>query len=255
MTLSLHKKLVLALLESLASGDPGPSRVIDPDQYIQHNLAASDGVAGFRALLELPPGTVKVRTARVFEDGEYVFAHTEYDFFGPKIGFDVFRFSNDRIVEHWDNLQPTPPQPNPSGRTLIDGPVEAQDLDRTEENKALARSFVENVLMKGRLDRAAHYVAGASYRQHHPMIGDGLDALVGALRGLEQAGTPVRYTRIHRVLGEGSFVLVMSEVADGENSTAFYDLFRVEAGRLAEHWDTVEAVPPRAEWRNANGKF
>lgn len=46
-----------------------------------------------------------MNTARVFEDGDYVFAHSDYNFFGPKIGFDIFRFENGKIVEHWDNLQ------------------------------------------------------------------------------------------------------------------------------------------------------
>jgi predicted SnoaL-like aldol condensation-catalyzing enzyme len=44
---------------------------------------------------------------RVFQDGDFVFAHTEYDFFGPKIGFDIFRFEKGLIVEPWDNLQET----------------------------------------------------------------------------------------------------------------------------------------------------
>jgi hypothetical protein len=44
---------------------------------------------------------------RVFQDSDFVFAHTEYDFFGPKIGFDIFRFEEGLIVEHWDNLHET----------------------------------------------------------------------------------------------------------------------------------------------------
>jgi predicted SnoaL-like aldol condensation-catalyzing enzyme len=33
------------------------------------------------------------------------------------------------------------------------------------------------------------------------------------------------------------------------------DLFRIEKGRIAEHWDTLEAIPPRDQWQNSNGKF
>jgi predicted SnoaL-like aldol condensation-catalyzing enzyme len=40
---------------------------------------------------------------RVFQDDDFVFAQTEYDFFGPKIGFDIFRFEEGLIVEHWDS--------------------------------------------------------------------------------------------------------------------------------------------------------
>ncbi len=36
---------------------------------------------------------------------------------------------------------------------------------------------------------------------------------------------------------------------------AYYDLFRVENGKIAEHWDVIENIPPQSEWRNQNGKF
>ena len=104
-----RKAQVVALLKSIETGDAGPVSVIDPDKYIQHNLALADGLAGLSAALQaLPKGSARVNTVRTFEDGDYVFAHTEYDFFGPKIGFDIFRFENGLIVEHWDNLQHTP---------------------------------------------------------------------------------------------------------------------------------------------------
>ena len=89
-----------------------------------------------------------MNTVRVFQDGDFVFAHTEYDFFGPKIGFDVFRFEDGKIVEHWDNLQETPTRPNPSGHTMTDGPTEANDLDKTEANKTLVAAFVDDILVE-----------------------------------------------------------------------------------------------------------
>jgi predicted SnoaL-like aldol condensation-catalyzing enzyme len=65
----------------------------------------------------------------------------------------------------------------------------------------------------------------------------------------------MQYEQIHWVLGEGNFVLVVSEGSFGGQHTSFYDLFRVENGKLAEHWDTIEVIPPRDHWRNDNGKF
>jgi len=127
-----HKSQVEALLRSIETGEHGPAAVINPDKYIQHNLGVADGLAGFGAVLaQLPPGSARARTVRVFEDGDFVFAHTEYDFFGPKIGFDVFRFEDGKIVEHWDNLQTTA-APNPSQHTMIDGATELGDLDEAE---------------------------------------------------------------------------------------------------------------------------
>lgn len=57
------------------------------------------------------------------------------------------------------------------------------------------------------------------------------------------------------MLAEGNFVLAVSEGARNEAHTSFYDLFRLCAGKLVEHWDTIEAVPPRSAWKNDNGKF
>jgi predicted SnoaL-like aldol condensation-catalyzing enzyme len=251
-----RKRLVRELLKSIETGDAAPAAVVHPERYVQHNLAVGDGIQGLAAALaQLPAGSARVRTARVFADGDFVFAHTDYNFFGPKIGFDVFRFEGDRIVEHWDNLQETPAAPNPSGRTMIDGPTEPKDLAHTESNKSLVRGFVDDVLVHGRMDRLPAYIDGDHYVQHNPAIADGLSGLGAALAAMAAQGLTMRYDRVHRVLGEGDFVLVVSEGEFAGAQVAFYDLFRVEGGRLAEHWDTIERIPPRAEWRNGNGKF
>jgi len=253
--MSTHEQQVVDLLKAIETGAAGPVAVINPEQYTQHNLGAADGLAGFGALLAaLPPNSAKVNTVRVFEDGDYVFAHTEYEFFGPKIGFDIFRFENGKIVEHWDNLQETAAA-NPSGNTMIDGATTAIDLDKTGANKALVAQFVDDILVNGRLDRLAGYFAGDAYVQHNPQIANGLSGLGTALAAMAKAGITMKYDTVHKVLGEGNFVLVVSEGSFGGKPTAFYDLFRVENGKIAEHWDTLETIPPQSQWQNQNGKF
>jgi predicted SnoaL-like aldol condensation-catalyzing enzyme len=251
-----NKQQVTALLKSIETGDSAPVAFINPTKYIQHNLAVADGLAGFGAVLQaLPEGSAKVDTVRAFEDGDYVFTHTEYNFFGPKIGFDIFRYENGQIVEHWDNLQATPESPNPSGRSMIDGNTELQDLDKTVENKQLVKSFVTDVLVNGELDKLAAYFDGDNYIQHNPNIADGLSGLGAALEAMAKQGVTMKYDTVHKVLGEGNFVLVVSEGSFADQPTAFYDLFRVANGKIAEHWDTIETIPPQSEWKNTNGKF
>ncbi len=229
---------------------------INPAKYIQHNLAVADGLAGFGAVLQaLPKGSARAHTVRVFQDGNFVFAHTEYNFFGPKVGFDVFRFEDGKIVEHWDNLQTTPASANPSGHTMTDGPTQVQDLNQTAQNKALVAAFVDDILVNGRMDKLSRYIDGEHYRQHNPQIADSLSGLGAALQAMVKAGVTMKYSQVHKVLGEGNFVLAISEGELAGQHTAFYDLFRVEAGKIVEHWDTIEAIPPRAAWQNANGKF
>ena len=65
----------------------------------------------------------------------------------------------------------------------------------------------------------------------------------------------MKYDRIHKVLGEGNFVLVASEGSFAGQHSSFFDLFRVENGKIAEHWDTIEAIPAKDQWKNSNGKF
>ena len=254
-TTSPHKQQVVDLLKSIETGATAPVAVVNADKYIQHNLAVGDGLAGFGAVLQaLPKGSAKVNTVRVFEDGDFVFTHTDYNFFGPKIGFDIFRFENGKIVEHFDNLQVTA-GPNPSGHSMVDGPTASEDLGKTASNKALVQAFVDDILVNGRMQKLSTYIDGEKYVQHNPQIGDGLSGLGKALEAMAKAGITMKYDRFHRVLGEGNFVLMVSEGSFGGKPTSFYDLFRVANGKIVEHWDTIETIPPKAEWKNQNGKF
>ena len=250
-----YKQQVIDLLKSLETGDDKALTAINPDKYIQHNLSVSDGLAGVISLIQsLPKGSTKVNTVRVFQDGDFVFAHTEYDFFGPKTGFDIFRFEDGKVVEHWDNLQETASKPNPSGHTMIDGPTTATDLDKTDANKALMQRYMDD-LLAGRRETFPTFFDGIHYIQHNPWVADNLPGLIAGLQALAAKGTAVKYERVHKILGEGDFVLVVAEGSFGDQLTAYYDFYRIENGKIAEHWDTLEAISPRAEWKNDNGKF
>jgi predicted SnoaL-like aldol condensation-catalyzing enzyme len=250
-----NKQKVVSLLKSIETGASEPVNYINANKYIQHNLAVADGLAGFGAVLQaLPPNSAKANTLRVFQEGDFVFAHTEYNFFGPKIGFDIFRFEDGKIVEHWDNLQETA-KPNPSGRTMIDGTTEIKDLDKTVTNKELVRNFVNDILINGKMEKLAAYYDGDNYIQHNPLIADKLSGLGKALDDWAKQGVTMKYDKIHKVLGEGNFVLVVSEGYLAGKHNSFYDLFRVEKEKIAEHWDTIEEIPVQESWKNNNGKF
>ncbi len=143
-TMAVTKKgRIRALLKSIETGDPGPVAVVNEAKYIQHNPQTQEGSEGLATLFQrLSKTSPRVNIVRAFEDGDFVFAHTEYDFASRKIGFEVFRFENGQAVEHWDNIQERQ-GPNESGRTMIDGPIEAVDIELTETNRVLVRSFVE----------------------------------------------------------------------------------------------------------------
>lgn len=243
------------LLKSIETGDKEPAGNINAGKYIQHNLDVANGIDGFGALLgQLAdyPEKPKVNSVRAFQDGDYVVVQSDYNFFGPKIGFDIFRFEDGKIVEHWDNLMPAPTSANPSGHTAIDGATTVTDLCKTDSNKALAQKFVEDVLIQQKRDNLGYYFDGDKLIQHDPQTGDGVKAY---LAGLSQNGHDYRYGSIEKVLGQGNFVLVVSQGTDNGTPVAYYDLYRLENGKIAEHWDVIEKIPPQSEWKNPNGKF
>ncbi len=249
------KDQIRALLQSIASGDPGPVAVVNEAKYIQHNPQTHEGSEGLAALFQrLSKTSPRVNIVRAFEDGDFVFAHTEYDFARRNIGFEVFRFEDGQAVEHWDNIQERR-GPNQSGHSMVDGPTEAVDLKLTESNRALAQSFVEVVLIDKHLDRLADFVDEDAFVEHNPRLGDGASTLRSALGTDDESGRCIDYQRIHRVLAEGNYALCVSEGNRSGVHTAFYDLFRLADGKVVEHWDTSEKIAPRSEWKNDNGKF
>jgi len=249
------KDKIRALLKSIETGDPGPVAVVNEEKYIQHNPQTHEGSEGLASLFQrLSKTSPRVNIVRAFEDGDYVFAHTEYDFSKRNIGFEVFRFEDGQAVEHWDNIQRRQ-GPNRSGRSMVDGPTEAKDHELTERNRTFVRSFVETVLIDGELNRLTNYISQESYAEHNARLTDEISELNIELEVPENGQRRVNYQQLHRVLAEGNFVLCVSEGYFGEDHSAFYDLFRVEEGKLAEHWGTTEKIAPKNEWKNDNGKF
>lgn len=254
-----NKALVLEALENtLLAGD-----VDAVDQYfaadiIQHNpmfangIEAQKGVVGFLA----GSGNFKAEYIRVIADDDIVAVHARYEGFGPKpvIGFDVFRVENGKIAEHWDNLIDEQPL-NPSGRSQIDGATEITDRDLTEANKARVEDFLTRVLIRHEQVDFTRYINPTTYLQHNPRVADGLEGFGAFMAEMAQQGISMDYTEIHEVIGEGNFVLTLSEGTLGANATAFYDLFRLEEGLIVEHWDVIGPMPGADAAHNEAGKF
>lgn len=259
MTIQYQNELIrkaIAVLESLESGNPEAiTKYVHPERYIQHNQALPDGRdAMLGALNHLQEIGTKVSVKRAIVDDDYVVLHSVYQFFGFKIGIDIFRFDNGLIVEHWDNLQEMVER-TPSQHTMIDGTVTIQDIDKTDVNKALVKSYVENILLGRKPELLASYFDGDHYIQHSPHVADGLSGLHTALQSLKERNIEFQYNRIHQVLGQGDFVLTVSEGTFDGQPTAFYDLFRVENEKIAEHWDVIETILPEDKRKNANSRF
>ena len=251
----------LALINTFATGDTETARELLDENYIQHNLAYGTGEAAFLSSVEYlasAPVPTTVDNIRAFEDGDYVFLQTVYNFAGAgeQVAFDIFRFDEDgEIAEHWDNLAALADQPNPSGRTQTDGAMALTDLDKTEENRQLVENFLYDVMQGHNPDKTADYFDGDAYIQHNTAIADGVSGLNAALTALAEQGIQMIYDETHMVLAQGNFVLAVSEGTYGGVPTSYYDLWRVESGKIAEHWDVMETIADQSTWQNSNGKF
>ncbi len=254
-----NKEKALALISTFASGDTMKARELLAEGYIQHNLAYGTGRDAFVGAVEyLASAPVKptVYNVRAFEDGDKVFLQTVYNFAGAgeQVAFDIFRFDSEgKIAEHWDNLA-TKTEPNPSGHTQIDGNLEKNDVDK-EDTRKVVEGFVGDILRGENPDRLTSYFDGDNYIQHNTAIADGLSGLGAALEALAKQGIQMIYNKTYFVLADGDYALAVSEGSFAGAPTTFYDLFRVENGKIAEHWDVMETLADKSTWQNQNGKF
>jgi predicted SnoaL-like aldol condensation-catalyzing enzyme len=246
---------VRTLLKAFENEHQTALDVISPKQCTQHNARVADGREGFTVLLNGVSSGTTLRIVRIFADGDYVVAQSEYNLSGRKVAFDVFRFEGCQIVEHWDNMQDECPAPNVSGRTQLDGPTRVVDLDKTEANKAVKRGYFRDVVFGGQRDKVAQYKSPDHFHQHNCNGEDNKSGFQTKTAVFAKPGFVFKYDKLYKVLGQGSFVLMMSEGLFDGKPTAFYDLYRLEEGKQVEHWVALETIPPPAEWENSNGKL
>jgi len=252
---SNKKAKICELLKGIETGDPSSVAVVNEEKYIQHNPQTHEGSEGLAELFKrLSKTSPRVNIVRVFEDGDFVFAHTEYNFATRNIGFEIFRFENGQAVEHWDNIQKRYGL-NSSGHSMVDGPKEIKDNELTESNRKLIQSFVEDVLIRGNIKNMKTFVNQNHYTEHNPRFNDNLTELCASLSNTTDGNYSPKYKTCHRLLAEGNFVLSVCEGYTNHKPTSFFDLYRLKGGKVVEHWDTTEVIPPRSEWKNNNGKF
>ncbi len=254
------KEIVGTFLGAVAQQDTATMRELANADYIQHNPFVPTGLEPFIQLLPvLKEHGTYAENVRMFQDGNYVFMHNIWRNAQPfgadeMVAFDIIRLDDKgKVAEHWDAMT-TLVKETASGRTQTDGPTIVTDLDQTEANKALARAMVEDILMGKNPNRITEYISSSQYDQHNPAIKDGLAGIVEAVEYLTTQNNMFQYTKIHKVLGEGNFVLTVSEGQWNGTTNVFYDLLRFENGKAVEHWDVIQPIPTEG-LAHSNGMF
>lgn len=222
--------------------------------YTQHSTGVPDEKEGFAAFfkdfLERNPER-DIRIVRTIEDGNLVFVHVHQYLNGGQaqwVTTDTFRSDDEgRIVEHWDVIDYyTAPQGDQLDQ--IFGDFELKDLEKTAENKKTVRRFLTEVFQNGELASWEDYVAD-DLIQHNHNIEQGSLAYKNYVIEHE-----INYDFVFQLLAQGNYVVSYGRTVIDDQAYAQYDIFRLEAGKIVEHWDNKEVMPAKKDLTNL-GKF
>lgn len=124
---------------------------------------------------------------------------------------------------------------------------------RLARNKRLVLKFYDLAINQKDFAAASKYMA-PRYIQHNPAAADGHEGLAAYIDWFKR-DFPNLKAEVKRVIAEGDFVVLHVHGTNGPDphGTAVIDVFRVEDGKVAEHWDVIQAIP--AEIANPNGMF
>ena len=129
----------------------------------------------------------------------------------------------------------------------------AADSPQQEANKKNVVEFYEKALNQKDFDAASKYL-GSRYVQHNPVAADGAEGLKGFIQFLRDK-FPNSRSEIKRVFADGDYVIVHVHAVrePGTRGRAIMDIFKLENGKIVEHWDVAQDVPEKAA--NSNGMF
>ena len=226
------------------------TKYLDPARYIEHNPHARDAVEGVKRYVDrIAADGPELEVIRAYQDGSYVVTQADGHIQGDGTFFDVFRFEDGLVVEHWAFSAEAGP-PNKGGHTQVDGPTEAKHDEDTEKSKLLVRDYYQAVHIEGRHDVIDRYFANDVCVRHEPGVADGVPAF---LRDLETLAHDRTIDEIKLLLGQGDFVFLAAKGTHRGKSCLYIDLYRVEDDKIVEHWGFPEQVPPPEMRKNGNG--
>lgn len=245
-------------LEGIKDGRPREAVIkYTGNKYTQHSTGVKDGIEGFVEFFEsfIERNPIRdIKIVRSIVDGQYVFLHAYQSLNNGETEWVTTDFfdtdEDDKIIEHWDVISKYSSK-TPSGHTSLDGATEINYLDKTDENKQLVRGFIRDVLIGEKPKNIDRYISSETYIQHNAEIPDGLEHFKKLALAKNR---PLIYDEIVLLVGQENFVATLCKASWKGKPYAQVDIFRVENGKIVEHWDNVEPVPPKEELINS-GKF
>ena len=228
---------------AVGQGDLTFAEEIIADDYKQHSSSVNPGKAGLMEALaymkQLPKqDTTSKPFLRLIAEGDYVVTNMSFNWGGQqKVVVDLFRFEDGKVAEHWDAIQDQP-ELTVNGNSMMDGPPPIEDAEQTLVNKKLVSAFYEQVFINHDTSACYNFVA-TDLIQHIPEIDNGLIELMDYLR---QQPNQWSIEKVHRIIGEGNFVVVQSSGYWEQKPAMFYDVVRLNDGKIVEQWGVRQLI-------------
>jgi predicted SnoaL-like aldol condensation-catalyzing enzyme len=188
-----------------------------------------------------------VRVVRALEDGRHVFLHvllSRKNGSFKRVAACLFETEIDGSIIEYRVITAAWQDNSPSGHGMIDGETGIRDIESTGANKDVVRNFISDVLQKGNVRNLSKYISAREFIQHNLILKDGIAALAGFLDSMKGRGETFRYEKVYKIIGQGNFVVSLCAVRSGEENLRVFDIFRLDEGKIVEHWANTETLTP-----------
>ncbi len=137
--------------------------------------------------------------------------------------------------------------------SLVVGAAAAETGSQQDANKKAVLEFYEKAINQKDFEAASAYF-GPHYIQHNPTARDGIDGFKAFLQFLREK-FPNSHSEVKRAFADGDYVILHVHAVrePGTRGLAIVDIFRLDNGKIVEHWDVRENIPETAA--NSNGMF
>ena len=214
------------------------------EDYIQHNPTVKQGRVGIIEMINYlktlppPPAGAKSPIIRAIQEGDLVVTHLDIEFMGKRMAvIDLFKLKHGMLTEHWDAIQTIPDQTG-MAITATNGSSDIDQRASAAKSNAVIDQFYQAVIQKVSVTD----LIKPDYVEHDPAV-----IHSGKSLGAYLTDDGDRQIKIHRIIGEGDFVVVQSAFKRAGKAFVFYEIFRVEHSQIAEHWSVEQAIPDGVE--------
>ena len=222
---------------------------VAPD-YVQHNPGLPDGrEAAIAALAPMFATTgAQFDVKHILVDGNlaliHLFGRGNPATAGAAVA-DIYRLQDGLIVEHWDVLQPVAEGSEPLAQSLShsDNRTKVASPPDIARNRVVMRRFVDLLYRRKQVAAAFRTYAATDMIQHNKSLGAGREGSIAALSKV--FADPGAEFAVQRILFDGNLAAIhyRGQLHAGDAGAAVVEVFRLESGRIVEHWDMLQAMP------------